>query len=67
MHEVHTEHGHLQHQLSVVGVGAPVLPDPLMVHVPQVDDVSVRRRMRDMAQTVTRDATATDKADIFAI
>ncbi len=43
VHEVNTQDSHLQHQLSVVGVGAPVLPNSIMVHVPKVDDVSVGR------------------------
>ena len=41
VHEVHAECGQLQHQLRVVGIGVPVLPGAIMVHVPQVNDVPV--------------------------
>ena len=37
--EVHRESSQLQDQLSVVYVRAAVLPCPVMVHVPQVNDV----------------------------
>ena len=46
VHEVHAEDCHLQHQLRVVGVCAPVLPHPVVVHVPQVDDVPVEGEER---------------------
>ena len=39
VHEVDTERGQLQHQLRVVGIGVPVLPSPIVMHVPQVYDV----------------------------
>ena len=34
VHEVDAECGQLQHQLRVVGIGVPVLPGPVVVHVP---------------------------------
>ena len=37
MEEVHTETGDLKDQLCVVSVCVPVLPHPLVMHVPKMD------------------------------
>ena len=39
VHEVHAEGSQLENELSVVGVGAAVLPWPVVMHVPEVDDI----------------------------
>ena len=43
VHEVDAQSGQFQHQLCVVGVCVPVLPSTIVVHVPQVNDVSGER------------------------
>ena len=42
--ELHTECGQLEHHLSVVGIHGPVLPRPVVVEVPQVNDVAEGER-----------------------
>ena len=39
VHEVYREDGHLEHELEVVDVDAPVLPDALVIQVVQVHRV----------------------------
>ena len=39
VHEVHTECSQLKNEFSIVGVGTAVLPRPVVMHVPEVDDI----------------------------
>lgn len=39
VHEVHTECGQLKNEFSIVGVGTAVLPRPVVMHIPEVDDI----------------------------
>ena len=51
--ELHTEGSQLQNQLCVVGIGRPVLPRPIVVHVPQVNHITIhmyRHRHRQGVQ-----------------
>ena len=46
--KVGTKSHHFQHQLSIIGVGVPVLPHALMVHVPEMNDVPAADKDHDV-------------------
>lgn len=41
--KLHAQCSQLQHQLGIVSVGRPVLPRPIMMHVPQMNHITAEK------------------------